>query len=242
MSISLRIPLSVTLQSEGDFTIALGFDQWVGKAVMTLPFFERLRDFYSKINDGWIVDVQLEVDGNRVIGAHMQVPQDNSVFRSTHVMLQYTHRVRQLTSKLGKRVNFRLEPPFTAEDHMRLAEMVEILIGEDSLTAETVDSMTCSLVADHDGENVQKLKAESVSHKLVFRNDHLEPLVLFGEQVELPKLLTTMENVVPWIEADVHDVKEGDNVVVVWKPTAGFKFSRCFDLGGPESKLWPPAA
>jgi len=239
LSLTLRFPRNVTVQSDGDFTIALKFEQWEAKPVLGLPYFDRLRDFYANINDGWVVSIELEIDGTRILGAHMRVPQDSNAFRSSHVMLQYTNRVRRLVSKLGAKVDFHLQTTFSAEDHMHLAEIVDILMGEDPLTEEGVEQMSCNLIADAGGQNILQLRDKSVSHQLVMRNDSLQPLELFGTTVALPPLITTMENVIPLIDASGDDFKEGDAVPIVWSPANGFKFSRSFDLGGEGSIVWP---
>jgi hypothetical protein len=229
LSLSLRMALTATPSSEGDFTLGIDFEEWVGKNVSALPYFERLHELYSKINDGWIVDAKLEVDGGYLLGAKMHVPTQNNYFAAAHTVLEYVNRARTLVAGLGVKVNFRLTPTFSSEEHMRLAEMVNILQGEDPLNAETVDGMSCTLIATEDAANIRFLKNEPVAHRVVFRNEAVEPLTLFGQVVLLPALITTLDGVVPVIEADVESIVAGDAVHVAWQPAADFRFVRRFE-------------
>jgi hypothetical protein len=229
LSLSVKMALTATPSSEGDFTLGIDFDRWVGKDVSALPYFERLHELYSKIHDGWTVDVKLEVDGRYLLGAKMHVPTENNYFAAAHVVLEYVNRARTLVAGLGARVNFHLKPSFSSDDHMRLAEMVNILQGEDPLNAETVDGMSCTLIATNDAANIRLLKNEPVAHRVVFRNEAVEPLTLLGQVVALPALITTLDGVVPAIEADVESLVAGDGVHVAWQPAADFKFIRRFE-------------
>jgi len=240
LSLTFKMPLTAVLHSEGDFTIGVDFDLWVGRAVGQLPYFDKLRQLYSKILDGWVVDVKLEVDGNYLFGAKMNVPVDSDYFRAAHVILEYANRVRILASKVGKSVTFDLEPPFSADDHMRLAEVVDILTGQDPITSDCVNEMSMSLEASENLDNIRHLKEQTVPHRLVHKAEPDEPLLLYGQPVELPSLIHTLEGVVPHIERELQDIQPGEPVPVVWRPAPGFKFSRRFDDGAFDFELQEP--
>lgn len=219
--------------SMGEFQLRLNTACWVGQPVDCLPFFDKLRAFFQQIAMGGTVDATIEVNGTVILGATLHVSLETQGIQAAYVMLEYTRRARVLCHYLKHPLAFQLTPPFSAEDHERLAEAVDIIEGEAPVRGDAVGKITSNVIADQKAENIKYLVAGSVLRELVFLG---EPTLLrvFDTQLILPGLRVVFSNVMCALSVCPDTVREGDAVPVQWIPGADFSMTRTFESLGSE--------
>ena len=228
VSVELAIPRKEP--RKGKFTISTDFERWVGRDVQALPYFEKLFQFYERAKEGWVVDLQLEVEGNRLFGSTAEMPLDDDTFMYTHVTLAYCNRVRVLAKHIGRKLEFRLEPSFNAGQHRDLAELADIARGKHVFDASEVDDIRHTLTAEANSENIRMLHDNPGPHTIVVAGTP-DPVVVYGQEVVLPQIRRVFEDVTAEIDASVNidSLAAGDEVPVTWTKGPAFKLTLEFE-------------
>jgi len=233
----VRLDLRQSIQEiaeEGDFTIGVNLTPWVGRDISKLPYFERLRQLYKLIVEGWTIDLTMELEGQRILGANVHVSTTNSLVLSIHTILEYTNRARILAGKLGQRLTFQLHPAFSAEDHEDLDDMASIAQGTSDLTADEVDNITASLIVGPNADNIRFLKESTTPHVMLFTANP-DPLMVFGQPVVIPEVRKLFSGVIAQIDADINSLQEGETIPVRWVTAPGFTLSYSFEPADAEN-------
>lgn len=229
LALTINVPTPRESVIDAGFTIETDLERWVGGNVQTLPYFDKLADLYRRIGQGWTIEVQLEIEGSSLLRGRIKLDETNSFLAITHNILEYTNRARKLAARLKKNIIFQLTPPFTAEDHQILAETVTILDGKETLGAEHVNNITCSLTATNGCENIHSLIKQDTPSVVAIVQPIIEPIIVFGQAVNLPELKTTLNGVKAKILDNLTEIKEGDAVRIEWVPSENFSLERHFE-------------
>ena len=226
--LSVHMTLPRRHPNDGTFTISTNFERWIGRDVNDLPYFDKLFQFYEHSNDDWSVDLRLEIEGNTVFGSSADMPLGDETFLYTQVTLAYCNRARVLTKHLGQKLAFRLEPPFTAEQHQELAELADIARGERVFGIGEVGLIQHTLAAGKNVENIRMLLNQPGPHQIVMAGTP-EPVIVYGQTLELPKIRRVFDDVTARVEADLASLEEGDECPVTWEKGPAFKLTVEFE-------------
>ena len=63
ISMAIRLFYKDFMPTNGLFNINLNFSDWDKKNTLQLPYFDKLHEFYSNINQGWQFNFSLEIEG-----------------------------------------------------------------------------------------------------------------------------------------------------------------------------------
>lgn len=224
MSVQKQMSLS---SDSADFSIQLNLERWVDTDVRALPYFEQISQLYGRVMDGWRIDLRIEFEGTQIFGGLATLPIDNPLLKATKNILDYTRRARIVSTGLGQPVEFRLSPPFSAEDHVAVAEIADIIQGKHNVDRDGLFSnIRCTLVVDESGANLELLRASSAPQVVHLEQPPTGPMVVFGQPITLPALSTTLNNVLPKI-VEVSTSEDGERTMLVeWIPTQGFTLKR----------------
>jgi len=226
--LTIRLELPRESPADGTFTITTDFERWVNRDVRVLPYFDKVFHFYERAKEGWIADLTLEIEGSRVFGAIAEMPVDDDVFMFTSTTLAYCNRARVLTEHIGRRLEFRLDPPFSAEDHKELAELANIARGKHVFNADEVSPVKHLLKAEADGANIRILKEHPGPHTFAMTGAP-NTIAIYGQELDLPHLRRVFQDVTAEIDGELASFPEGSEVPVTWKKGPAFRITHEFE-------------
>lgn len=122
-TISMRCEYNSDGMSTVDFTIESDFQQWSGREVKSLPYFDDALRFFQLVRNGWKIDATLSVEGIRVLQAAGSLPSDSDQLAPACVFLEYTRLARTIAGNLNQPINVNLSNATRDTDRSRLAQV-----------------------------------------------------------------------------------------------------------------------
>ncbi len=218
-------------------TFTAQFEKWNGVDVRSLPYFEKLRELFSRLSSGWKVQTVLEVEGLEVSRGSSGDTALPSRFGDTAEILRYTSYVRTVATKLNERVCMVLNQEISVEEVEHAREVAHILSGTRVFERGAISKPpTCTLIAGEDAKNIRSLVADEGSYFVAHVSQDREKFCAFGQTITLPPLCIYLEDVRPVIAcSDLGQIKEGDTVLVEWELSSR---GRCFlSYSAPNDEL-----
>jgi len=85
---------------KGSLSLKFAFDEWEGKPLLTLPYFDRIRSFSSAIVRKKLIHHEITVDGNRIAGGTLGTPSDSDPFEFAAAVIESVARAREIAIRL----------------------------------------------------------------------------------------------------------------------------------------------
>lgn len=123
---------------------------------------------------------------------------------------------------------FQLDPPFSQAQHEEIAEYANMARGERIFGRDDVGDITHKLVANAGAENIRKMLDSPGPHEIRLSGEK-DPIVVYGQELALPRVQVLFSDVTAVVDADPDSVKEGDAVPVTWSKGAKFKLVEEFE-------------
>lgn len=208
-----------------NITMKICFEKWDGGNVRSLPYFNKLFYFFQKISQDWEIFTSLEVDGVLVLSSSGMSISSNDNFLDMYSALGYINRCMQIAIFLNSNVIFKSDYVYTAEEHRNIANIVEVISGEQVYEVSDLSSnVTCELEIDSEYNNLKLLTGtkDPISIRVVQKEG--DDVELFGVKLKLPIRTIILDSVLPKIHGEINDLKVGDTIKIEWLPQESFKF------------------
>ncbi len=216
------------------FEMNLKLEQWDGKLIFDLPYFEKVFGFFKRLSDGWSLFATLEVDGNVVLESEgspiAQTPETKNLVN----LLYYTNRARAVAGALELDIVFSSTVAFSQQQHCDLADAAD-LINAPFVTEDKKTKFSCTVRADKNAQNIRSF-LEGDPQKTVLKLPENSMLNIFGEAVDLPIKIFLVEKVQASLQGELDTIKEGDLVTIDWLPVDGFKVTISFEEQGAPTQ------
>ena len=138
--------------------MSLFLDNWDGLSIKSLPYFNKVFSFYSKLFKGWSINTCLEIEGEKLLNSSSIKVNTSSYLKSIYSFLLYTKRCREISNILDKDITFTSYIEFTAEEHMYITKILNILEGNEVLTIKDIkNNPTLNVVMGEDAHKNIKL-------------------------------------------------------------------------------------
>lgn len=222
---------SISAESDsGKILLSVNFQQWEGNNVVSLPYFNKLLSFFSKMSKGWNVFTSLEVDGERLFESIGQKFNKLEFVLDVSSFLNYVSRGRVISKMLMCEILFTEKFSYTAEENKKISDVVEILKGEYVYGKNNLKKDITSELRITDYENFLKLirTTEPVSIRIV--EDDGDEISVFGKNIRLPGKYIDLDSILPKISKDALTLNVGDLVDVEWVPQENFKYSKKYEI------------
>lgn len=223
---SFKYTVSRGSNSNAPFTMNLKFEQWDGKAVSNLPYFEKIFNFYKCLSDGWALFTCMEVNGIRVFQSEGSQMATSLEIKNFTNFLQYTRRAQVVADALKKNLLFKSTIPFDQKSHCDLADAADLFCSS-IVSHDKSSRFSCKITTDKNGENIFDL-LESDPQLNALRLTEDSTLDVFGQEIELPTKVIELKNVQAKLRGKPKDVQEGKEVTIDWLPVEGFKMVTYF--------------
>lgn len=209
-----------------NITMSLGFDQWEGVSIASLPFFHKLDSLFKCMSEGWEMFTSLEVAGTRVFASKGTCVDKWEYVLDTASLLHYIACCRTVSQYFSLNIPFTARLSYTSDDHRKVSEVADIIQGRQILNEDRISSNpTCEFIVDDDyaiATVLQKIDRPITIQIVDHSPDEVE---VFGERIALPSRVITLDNVLPHVQAQLSTLKKGDLIFVEWVPQDDFKCS-----------------
>uniref|UniRef100_UPI00405730F0 hypothetical protein n=1 Tax=Candidatus Electronema sp. TaxID=2698783 RepID=UPI00405730F0 len=200
----------------GNFTFNVNFEAWENLELSKLQYFHRIYEFIYYINNDWKLNISIEIDGRTLIVSDCN---ENVKFSDLFIYLDFIKMAREISKKISCPLYYnRLLMP-TDDVYLKTKVFYEVLVSNEyrfpfkeitRISIKLNNDGTEMLVDREDGNNFFSITGE------------IEPvkIILFGQELILPKLLQTITVIEPKIiNRERENIKAGDLVEIELIPS-----------------------
>lgn len=216
------------VQGDTQFQMNLKLEQWDGKLISDLPYFEKVFGFFKRLSDGWSLFATLEVDGNAVLEGEGSPITQTPETKNLVSFLDYTNRARAVASALKLEIAFTSTAVFNQQQYCDLADAAD-LFNAPFVTEDREVSFSCTIRADENAQNIRLFLEADPQQSVLKLPEKNSKVNIFGDEVDLPTKTILVEKVKANVQGDLETIKEGDLVTIDWIPVDGFKVTISFE-------------
>ncbi|MGU5686000.1 hypothetical protein ACV1DN_17535 [Aeromonas allosaccharophila] len=223
--------------------MSLQITKWDGLNISNLPFFKKLRNFISKIAEGWTVFTSLEIDGNVILKNTGSKYDTNSFIRTISSILEYTENCRVIAEFCEKDIIFSSKISFSQEEFSFLAEAANKMRNVETYDATLLrEKPTCKVIADEGCKNIIAIKEGDKPATIRIEQPSGSLAKLFSQEINLPPQVIILESVRPIIKTDIDKIKAGEHVLIEWAPQDNFRSITFYDRSAAPVQLLPASS
>lgn len=227
----LSVSLDPAEPSAIGFEIGFNFGNWLGNTVDSLECLDELHRFLRLLAEGWKLDIEVKYRGDSLV--HGSVAFDGVVDKLT--LIEYIRQVRTLSRAIRRPIRIR-RGIVTREDRVALSEYIAGIDLNGFVDPEPQNaSDPTAFVYVTDAQNFQPaLNAqEPLMISFVLKPTEIN---LFGSPFQLPQKRIILKNVIPRVDSECTELRDGDSVQMRFERAPGFSQSIAFsDLSGCEN-------
>lgn len=208
------------------FNININFNGWDKNNLSQLPYFDKLYEFHSNINQGWQLNFSLEIEGLHITSGHSSDTKLQESFIQDFSHLNFIFMVREIAKILKVPVFYDDTFEYTSEFNLQLKEVYEIISTGLTISGKKIkENARCTLEALKDLSNIIHIK-EMEGQMTQIRIDQLnsESISPFNHEIILPKFSHILTEVYPIINCNISNVSPGDLVEIEWKPSENCQY------------------
>lgn len=211
-----------SMKSTGNITLSLSTRNWDQFDICSLPYFDKLLSFFSKLVNGCELNIALEIEGKQIIASKGEKIDkwDNIIW--IYDFLKYIERCKIVSEFTNVKLLFSSDVSYTEEEHRNIYDIVDILQGNKVYTKDKLSSNpTCELIVDSEAKNIEII----MGAKEPLYMEHITPeeqIKLFKTTIILPRKIMSIKSVLPKLDKHVAVYREGDKVTVELVPCDDF--------------------
>jgi hypothetical protein len=213
-----------------NFNFQLQLDSWNNLAINTLPYFEKIRSFFSKITDGWTLATSLEINGEKILGGTGIDASNEDFFLDNNTHFDYIHSARVISNFLKISIKYKSTVTYTIDDFLRTKNIAKTIEGKETYKEDAFSkNITCNFNIIND--NVDAIKMLFNPCLIQFKENIGEEIKIIDTTMQLPPKIVYLNNVVARIgdEIKVTNLKIGDVIKVEWIPQENFLCSVLYE-------------
>ncbi|KYJ87672.1 HNH endonuclease [Sulfurovum riftiae] len=225
LQFSLRIPLPTgSSMEESNFSFSINFDIWNETDILSLPYFNKVYEFFEKLYSGFYLSGILEIEGEKLLSMNEKRLNDDCSIVEMYSTFKYIYLARKISKYFGKQIIFnRFEFYY---DDLKEMENIVHAIEQYSVELKEDDAIKFSITITSD-EHLHNMRDHSIRTKPIQMKleapDH--KVNIFEEEIEIPKIrqiFTYMKlNKAPNFDSK----KVGDSVEFEYVPQEGAVYS-----------------
>ena len=223
LSLAFDAPHQEGHNPDGKFELERDFAPWTGKPIEYLPFFDRLDRLIDQLLDGWLLDLSMDIDGNKLFDGSIDFSPCRQYLQHIRFALDYVKLARKLATFLGKSLDFNDDIRISNKDFEDLAEIVETIEGRRVIEHSELQGIPNCRISQ--AENPQLLETISAKREtemaIQFVEDEGVRIVVLGRQLDLPRRVIEIEGVHPRLA--LPNPPRHDSVTVEWVPTERYR-------------------
>lgn len=200
----------------------VSLESWEGIDILKLPYFYKLWELFYKVENGWMLEFDLEISGEKMLTNARVSVQKNDFFYQIYTFLQYTNFSRAICEKLKKHIKFTTQTSFSAEEHQKIAEIKEILYN--GINSKVFPEEPVKSIIIVSKENISLLKKKFEPTSIIYQQNEGDLLSLFNQSIQLPPKSITLNSVLPTVLVkNIDGIVEGNEVELVMYPVDGYE-------------------
>lgn len=174
---------------QGSLQMLVDFSVWEGIDVRQPPYLDKVIQLLKcLVYEPTMLQMHLEVEGEHVLTGRNASMIDPDLFRDALNFAVYTRHARTVARNINRAVPMRVNLPFSAEDHMQLADAADTFDGKKKHNRShfpTTPSFT--LLPTNGGQEMNSIVQANQFQELQLRLPE-QKIVIFGLPVDLPPM------------------------------------------------------
>ncbi|MCI5219632.1 MAG: hypothetical protein D3914_10720 [Candidatus Electrothrix sp. LOE2] len=211
------------LKDDAIFNFTNNFNLWDRSELNTLQYFDKIYDFFYKMKSGWEPNFYAETKGCHLFSARCNMKE---TFLGYFIHLNFIRMVRDISNQMGSPLYYDSSFELTEEIYSKVEEVYEVVTKGAYSTPFKGNLQTKCEIDDFLAEALIRRK-EGKECFLAIRQEQVEPeqIILFHQEVTLPKLAYTITIVEPEIvNKDYKNIHVGELVEIELIPTDNCKY------------------
>jgi len=197
-------------------SINLNTKRWEKLDIRELPFFDKIYEFYNKINKGWLISTSIEYEGKQTLKTSGIRLGESKLFCPVMSFLHYTNYCRVIVNKIPHPVFYTNDISFTAEEFNNIKYIAKIVEGKIQFNNETrvndsIAKVSITLSTEIDIDYIQEVKTIKIE-------EPQEDIKLFETTIILPSKVYYFSNIKAEITSPKNSYTKGDKINVIIMP------------------------
>jgi hypothetical protein len=188
IALKIKVMLSPTGETKCSAATTIDFSSWNGRALRTLPYFEKAKEFYASMQRREKLKARIEIEGQPVIAVSGVLGIDSKNDEKSYWLFRHLRNARALLTLAGQDAIF--QDNFSAEPEQieLIEEIYKTLFSQAGLKGKKLGktSLTVTLSPDLNSEEVSRM-GEAVG-AVKYEREFDMPLNLFGHVIHRPKI------------------------------------------------------
>ena len=210
LKINLALPIPPSLE-DNPLEVNIGFDssEWQGQPMLTLPHFEKLKDFFAFIQEGLYIRIICEIKGNQLFTATSDTKIEQSFMEYTVRHLNLLEKVRIIAGETNINPLYPKNGFITKDDFETILLLYDLIKkGEYRQSGNGVNFRATLLPNDNFFQKVDKSDVENFSGPLIVEPKDQE-FSLFGKEFEFGLLQYTLTNPI-YLSKKTQDIEQAN--------------------------------
>jgi hypothetical protein len=173
-----------TVSTETDFS------SWTGKTLCSLPYFNKIFQFYEALFQKNKMCLDLEIDGEKILsGRGNNFAEEEHVGR-VYSLLRYVRNVREILKFIGTDVSFTENVHLTSDDVEDVEYFYNLLIKHKEKHGIQLGMLNLKVIPYVDGLVQDSLRTMMTAESTAIRieQSYSQPLNLYGVKLPLPRI------------------------------------------------------
>jgi hypothetical protein len=208
------------------FNFELHFDQWENKDITSLPYFEKIMTFFSKVVAGWKLSTSLEINGERILSGEGVSINKEEFFLHNNSHLQFIRCGRVIAKHMQVQLKYKSSTSYSKNEFVKINEIASILEGKEIYQKKILsNNATCKIEILAD--NLSFIQELGNPTSIQFSENIGETVKLFDTTIKLPAKLMSLTNVLAKLKngKEIAELKIGDVIDIEWIPQGNFQYS-----------------
>jgi hypothetical protein len=211
------------------FNFELCLEQWEGKDLNSLLYFEKIMTFFSKIVEGWKFSTSLEVNGEKILSGIGVALNKEEFFINNDSHLQYIRCNRIISKYMKIQLKYKSALSYTKDEFFKIRITSDTFEGKEVYLKNILkNNVTCNIkILDNSLALIQTFNKPTT---IQFIENAGEEIMLFNTTIELPQKIITLNNVLAKLDdgVELNNLKIGDEIKVEWVPQENFQYSETY--------------
>ena len=228
LSLAFDAPHQEGPSPTGKFELERNFSLWNGRSIEYLPFFDRLDRLTERLLGGWLLDLSMEIDGNKLFDGSVDFSTSQPYLQRIRYVLDYIRLTRKLAKFLGVGLEFNDEIRISNENFEDIHEIVETIEGRRVIERSKLEGTpNCRISLAENPQLLETISAKPETEMAIqFVEDEGVKIVVLGRQLDLPRRVVEIEGVRPCLAQP--NPTPHDSVTIEWLPTERFRMQYRF--------------
>ena len=212
-------------------TLSPSFEIWDELNIQSLPYFNKLFSFFSKVYQGWNMFFSIEIDGEK-LGDGKEIKLSNSdLIDNIYSSFKYINNCRIIASNFKSEIYFVPSIEYTNQEYYAIDRVVKILEGKEVSRRADFNTNPIINAISKKGMEVEFLKNFTLNQPSSLRIIYPEKEIIkiFEESIVLPNKVVVFNSITTKIHTTIDEIIGGNQAKIELLLEKDFKYIESYN-------------